>query len=132
MTFKNINKICIIRNAGSGKSTLAQQLAEVFNLPVHHVDVHFFVSEQELLSDEGWRQKLISMLCEDKWVIEGGGDNLELRLQAAELVIFLDISTYVCLWRVMKRYVRFKFFNKPNLKSYLLLLLNTKNCYKEY
>jgi len=102
------NKIAIIGNSGSGKSTLANKLGKRLSLPVHHIDLHFYIEEAQLTTGEEWTQKLTEFLAKDKWVVEGGGDNLELRIDRADIIVFFDIPTYVCLWRVVKRYVLYK------------------------
>ncbi len=108
------NKIAILGNSGSGKSTLASKLGQGLSLPVHHIDLHFYVEEAQLLTDKEWTQRLTTILAKDKWVVEGGGDNLELRIEKADIVVFIDIPTYVCLWRIVKRYVLYK-LQKPHL-----------------
>ena len=40
----------------------------------------------------------------ESWIIDGVGQRvMQYRLEKADIIIFLDIPTYVCLWRVIKR-----------------------------
>ena len=109
------NKIIVLGNSGSGKSTLAQKIGEKLSLPVHHLDFHFFSANWKQPDDEEWRQKITQFLSEDKWVIEGGVNNLESRVSACDLVIYLDFPLYFCLYRVIKRYFHFKKTETPFL-----------------
>lgn len=44
------------------------------------------------------------MVLEDSWIIDGHySDSLSIRLAAADTVIFLDISVWICLVRVWRR-----------------------------
>lgn len=102
-------KIAITGNPGSGKSTLAQQLGELLNLPVYHLDYYFW--------KPGWQEpdradfeRIHNELCDrDTWIIEGVATRfLDYRATQADIVIFLDIPTYLCLYRVLKRaYIHF-------------------------
>ncbi|OGB83577.1 hypothetical protein A3F66_04370 [candidate division TM6 bacterium RIFCSPHIGHO2_12_FULL_32_22] len=97
-------KIVIIGNAGSGKSTFAKKLSQKLCLPLYHLDKYFWkpgwqepnYSEFELIHND---------LCDQlKWIIEGMNTRiLEYRIKRADIIIFLDFSRYLCLFRVLKR-----------------------------
>lgn len=113
---KNIKRIAIIGNAGSGKSVLAQRLAAILNLPVYHLDQYFWkphwthpnLDEYKTIHDE---------LCDrGEWIIDGMNLRvLEYRAQRADMIIFLDIPRYICLWRIFKR--TFKYYGKETPSS---------------
>ncbi|MCP9491325.1 MAG: hypothetical protein MSC31_15825 [Solirubrobacteraceae bacterium MAG38_C4-C5] len=47
------------------------------------------------------------MVAADRWVLDGNYlDTLELRLEAADTVVFLDLSRWRCAWRATSRVVR--------------------------
>jgi len=97
-------RIAVIGCPGSGKSTLARQLAEKTGHPVIYMDYEYWqpgwvpVPKDEFTAmQEQWVQG-------ERWIIDGFyGGTLELRYSAADLVIFLDLPRWLCLWRVLKR-----------------------------
>jgi adenylate kinase family enzyme len=97
-------KIIIYGNPGSGKSTLAVRLQQLLNIPLYHLDQYFWRPNwQEPVRAE--YEKIHNNLCDlPEWIIDGvSTTTLEYRIQKADIVIFLDVSRYVCLYRVFKR-----------------------------
>lgn len=97
-------KVAIIGNAGSGKSTLGLKLHEILGIPLYHLDQYFWKPNwQEPDPDEF--EKIHNYLCDkSEWIIEGVAIRiLEYRIKKADVIIFLDIPTYLCLMRVLKR-----------------------------
>ena len=44
----------------------------------------------------------------ERWIMDGNdGSTLYVRLAACDTVVFLDLSRVLCLWRVVRRSVRF-------------------------
>lgn len=113
---KNLKRIAIIGNAGSGKSTLAQTLHQILKLPVYHLDKYFWkpnwihpdLNEYRLIHDK---------ICDqDKWIIDGNNLSVsEYRFKNADTIIFLNISRYKCIWRIIKR--AFKYYGKATPTS---------------
>ena len=101
---KNIKRIAVIGNAGSGKSTLTRQLHNILKLPVYHLDKYYWKPGWVPVDPLEYSQ-LHDMLCErDEWIMDGMNLRLLLtRIDAADMIIFLDIPRYKCLWRVIKR-----------------------------
>lgn len=105
------NRISIVGGSGSGKSTLCDILSEKFSLPAVHLDsINFKPNWIEI--DKNERDKIISAKAlEDKWIIDGNyTKTLKLRFERADLIIWLDYSTFALLKGVFKRY--FKLRNK--------------------
>jgi adenylate kinase family enzyme len=111
-----VKRIAIIGNAGSGKSTLARRLGQMIHIPVYHLDKYFWgpnwtypnISEYKIIHDE---------LCErNEWIIDGMQLRLlDYRAQRADVIIFLDIPRYVCLYRIFKR--TFQYYGKETPSS---------------
>ncbi|AVX03723.1 hypothetical protein MXMO3_01192 [Maritalea myrionectae] len=99
-----MQRIAILGGSGSGKSTLARALGKKLNLPVVHMDQHYFSAGWVEPDHADWREKVASMCAEDQWVMDGNySKTFDLRLPRADLIIFLDFPTWLCTWRVFKR-----------------------------
>lgn len=103
-----VQKILIIGSPGSGKSTLAHQLTDTIHLPVIHLDKLYH--EPGRLPDGAerkrseWRKLVQQLIKQDRWVMDGNyGSTLDIRISAAEFIIFLDYPRYISLWRAFKR-----------------------------
>jgi len=100
-------RVIVTGLAGSGKSTFALSLGAVTGLPVIHLDLHFWQPGWVAPSDEEWRDKQRLLLAGDAWIADGNyHETLDLRLQRADTVVFLDIPWWVCARRGFVRGVR--------------------------
>lgn len=99
-------RIVIIGSCGSGKTTLAIALSRKTNIPVIHLDREFWLAGWEPTPKEQWEEKQRKLLLEDCWIVDGNyGGSLDIRLEKADTVIFLDYNRYVCSYRVIKRWL---------------------------
>ena len=52
----------------------------------------------------------------DAWIIDGNYSNtFDLRLEACDTVIFLDIARLICLWRVLTRAILYRRRVRPDM-----------------
>lgn len=102
----SMQKILIIGSGGTGKSTLARQLGKILNLPVFHLDRYFWRPNWVQTPHEEWIQQIQQLIEQESWIMDGNySSTLPQRLQYADTVIFLDFSTIVAMYRVLKRQV---------------------------
>lgn len=107
----SMKRIVIIGSSGSGKSTLARQLGETLNLPVIHLDKHFWHPGWVGTPPQDWTEKVRQFAAEESWIIDGNyRGTLNIRLQMADTVIFLDLPRWLCTWRATKR--RFQYWHR--------------------
>ncbi len=105
-------RINVTGNAGAGKTTLANVLGKELDIPVDCLD--------SVVWNSGWRktppQERASaedtLIARPLWIIDGVSHKVR---QAADLVVFIDVSRNVCAWRSLRRTFRYLFRNRPEL-----------------
>lgn len=121
-------KIAVIGISGSGKSVFSRKLAGQTGLPVFHMDSLFWKGNWEVVPEADYIEKQSKLLVEnDQWIIEGYVDEaLADRLKVADLIIYLDYSGWLCLWRIIKRWFKHRQESRPELPKESLERLNIK------
>lgn len=111
-----MKKIILIGSGGSGKSTLAKQLGNKLNIKVHHLDALFWKANWEGVPREEQRKVQKNLIKEEEWIIDGNyGGTMDLRLNAADTIIFLDIHRAICVYRAFKRIVQYRNKTRPDM-----------------
>lgn len=111
-------KIAILGFSGCGKSTLAQKLGKKYNLPVLHLDrIQFAANWVERELEDKLRDTADFLDSHDSWVMDGNYSNLlqERRLEEADRIIILELNRFVCLWRVLKRWLTYRGSSRPDM-----------------
>lgn len=77
-------------------------------LPLYHLDRYYW-KPSWVREDFQVFKTIHDELCErDAWIIEGIYFKLlEKRIEHADMIIFLDIPRYRCMWNVIKRAIRY-------------------------
>lgn len=112
-----MKRILVIGSAGAGKSTFAPKLGEKTGLEVIHLDKLFWKPNWVETTDKAeWRRIVAGVLKGDSWIIDGNyGGTMEMRLEACDTAILLDLPRYVCTWRVLKRVVLYRKGTRPDM-----------------
>ena len=111
-----MKKILVIGSGGSGKSTVATRLGELLHLKVSHLDQLFWRPGWTKAAPEEWLQIVTSLTDRDSWILDGNyGSTLDLRFQKCDTVVFLDRSRWLCLWRIVKRALRYRNEQRPDM-----------------
>ena len=111
-------KIAIIGYSGAGKSTLARHLSEIYGLDVLHFDTVHFLPDWEIRSSEEKARITKEFLdTHSDWVIDGNYSKLffERRMQEADAIILLLFNRFACLYRVWRRYRKYKNKTRPDM-----------------
>lgn len=111
-------KIAIIGYSGSGKSTLAQKLSKKYELPVLHFDAVQFRPNWEIRpqpSKEIMTKTFLDLHA--SWVIDGNYSKLyyQRRMEEADVIVVLLFNRWRCLWRVTRRYLKYKDKTRPDM-----------------
>jgi hypothetical protein len=97
-------RICIVGNAGSGKTRLAIELHKKLGLPLIHLDHYYWLPNWQRVGLEKFTEIQDELCKKEAWIMEGPYVKiLKRRVIPADMVIFLDMPTYRCMWNVIKR-----------------------------
>ena len=111
-------KIAVLGYSGSGKSTLARELGALYGVPVLHLDTVQFLPGWEIRPQEEQLSIVQRFMDENEgWVIDGNYSNLlqPRRLEEADEVVFLLFNRVSSLWRVTRRYRRYRGGSRPDM-----------------
>lgn len=111
-----MRRILLIGCGGAGKSTLARRIAARTGLPLIHLDALYWKHGWLETQSAEWRETVTELLQRNAWVMDGNyGGTLDLRIAACDSVIFLDLPPTVCLWRVIRRRLRYRGESRPDM-----------------
>jgi adenylate kinase family enzyme len=100
-------RVLVVGMSGSGNSTFARALSAKTGLPAIHLDVHYWKPGWVEPSDDEWREKQRTLLAGDAWIADGNyNKTLDLQLEHAETVVFLDTPWWICASRAFVRGLR--------------------------
>jgi len=83
---------------------------------VYHLDALFWKPGWNHASKEEQRAVQMDLIQQDEWVIDGNySATMDIRLAAADTIIFLDFPRLTCIYRVLKRYVKYRKRTSPDM-----------------
>ncbi|MEM1093166.1 MAG: DNA topology modulation protein [Bacteroidota bacterium] len=114
--FSAMRRVIIIGSGGSGKSTLAKRLGRQLDLPVIHLDAHYWNPGWVETPPDAWAAKVDTLIQGEAWVMDGNyGGTMDARMARADTIIFLAFSRWRCLWRVLARRIRYRNRTRPDM-----------------
>lgn len=103
-------------SAGAGKSTVARILGEKLNYPVTYLDSLYFEPGWKEVNDAIFQQRQVDVTVGSSWVIEGNySRTLQVREKYADTIVYLELPLYLCLYRVVKRRIRYHRQTRPDM-----------------
>jgi len=103
---ESMKRVVILGRGASGKSTLARRLGDITGLPVIEVDKIFWRPGLIATPRDQWVAMQEKLVAGDRWIMDGDlgpYDAVEVRLRAADTILFLDFSLVRCAWRAIRR-----------------------------
>ncbi|MGE7948981.1 DNA topology modulation protein [Lysinibacillus sp. NPDC093688] len=111
-----MKKVVLIGSGGSGKSTLARQLGERLKIKVYHLDTLFWKPNWVGVPKDEQRTIQNDLVKKEEWIIDGNyGGTMEIRLNTADTIIFLDIPRAICVFRALERIIRYRNKTRPDM-----------------
>ena len=101
-----MKRVVILGLGSSGKTTLALRLGQITGLRVVELDKIYWRPGLVETPHEEWIKMQHALTADNGWILDGDlgpGDAVEVRLQTADTVIFLDFSLVRCAWRALWR-----------------------------
>ncbi len=114
---KRADRIVIFGSSGGGKSTLAQKIARILG-------VRYVSMDREVFWLPGWvsrprpeqREIIARIVNEDRWIIDGNNPRtLDLRLPRADVILWVRVSRWLCLWSIFKRGIVYRGRTRPDM-----------------
>ena len=111
-----MKKIIIIGSGGAGKSTLARKLSDITEIEIVHLDKLFWQPGWVSITREELADKVKGIVQGDSWIIDGNySGTMDMRMEAADTIIYLDFPTIVCLWGICKRLMMYSGKRRPDM-----------------
>lgn len=101
-----MRRVVILGPGAAGKSTLAARLGRQTGLPVIELDAVFWKPGLVATPPDEWTIVQRRLAADEGWIMDGDlgpYDVLDVRLQAADTVILLDLSRVHCALRALRR-----------------------------
>ena len=111
-----MRRVVVVGSGGSGKSTFSRELGRRTGLPVIHLDREYWRPGWEETPKDEWKDRVAEMLEGESWIMDGNfGGTREMRMRAADTIIFLDLPRRVCLYRILKRTLKYFGKSRPDM-----------------
>lgn len=113
-----MDRVIVIGCSGSGKSTLSQKLHRILQLPIIHLDRYYWQANWQATEQGAWDQKVTEFALTDRWIIDGNySRTLDIRIGRADVIVFLDMPRWLCMYRIVKRRIQYHGRTRPDLNK---------------
>lgn len=113
-----MKKIILIGSGGAGKSTLATKLGQKLDIEVFHLDQLFWKPNWEMTDKEYQIEVQDKLIMSPSWIIDGNyGGTLDMRVNSADTIIFLDRNRFICIYQVLKRIKKYHGLSRPDMQD---------------
>lgn len=110
-----MKKVAIVGCGGSGKSHVARELGRILDAPVTHLDAAYYDDGWNPLPKDTFNDLQRELVAQPQWVIDGNyNSTLQVRLEACDTVVLMDVSTAASLFEIVSRQIRHGAGHKGN------------------
>jgi adenylate kinase family enzyme len=111
-----MERIIVIGCCGAGKSTFARRLHDKTGLELIHLDQLHWSPNWVESDKETMKQRVKQTVEKPKWIIDGNyGSTMDIRIEKADTILYLDYPIWKCLWRVTKRIWQYNGKTRPDM-----------------
>lgn len=111
-----MKRVAIIGPGGAGKSAMARELGDILDIEVIHLDGLYWKPGWVETPGDEWERIQRDLVTRDEWVIDGNyGGTMEIRLQAADTIVFLDMPRMHCILHGVKRRWMYRGVTRPDM-----------------
>jgi len=116
---KSADRILVMGCSGGGKSTLSQKICARLDLPYVSMDREFFWLPGWVKRDKAEERALIAAkVAGECWLIDGTApSSFDLRLPRTELVLWVRMPRWLCMWGALSRAVRWLGRSRPDMAT---------------
>ncbi|WP_273752643.1 AAA family ATPase [Leuconostoc mesenteroides] len=100
-----MKRVLLIGSGGAGKSTLARKMSKQLNITAFHLD--------KLLWKPNWQMTPKP----EQAIIVNNLVRQDIRVAAADTIVFLDRSRFVCIYQVSKRLLQYRGTSRPDMQD---------------
>jgi len=127
-----MKKVAVFGKPGSGKSTVSKALASATGVELHQLDSIVYKPNGELVEHELFDEAHERILNSESWIIDGFGpiSSFYERLEAADTLVYIDLSYSVSYWFVTKRLIKGLFVKPEGWPEGSSVLKGTLESYK--
>src|SRR5690348_1173305 len=104
-----MKRVVVIGSPGAGKTEFSRRLAGATGLPLVHLDLIYHDETKDYKQNrESWLGAVQTEVSRPHWIIDGNyKSTFDLRLPAADTILFLDYPTHLSLFRAFKRRLQY-------------------------
>lgn len=111
-----MDRLLIVGCCGAGKSTLSYSIKSILGHELIHLDQYYWKPDWVETPKEEWEAIVKDLIAKDQWIMDGNyGGTLDMRISRADTIVFLDASTPKCLYRVIKRILKYHGTTRPDM-----------------
>jgi adenylate kinase family enzyme len=112
----SICRILVLGPSGSGKSTVGKRIGRILGIPAVHLDMYYWKPNWVETPKDEWLEKIKKLIAAKAWVMDGNyTSTLKIRAEAADTLIFLDMTRRLSYFRVVSRYLRNRGKTRPDI-----------------